>query len=77
METDGVRTGYDVGMLAAVRAAVTIPIVASGGAGTPAHFVDAVDAGADACLAASVFHFQEFTIGAAKQALAAAGHTIR
>jgi cyclase len=77
MDTDGVKTGFDVALLAAVRAAVTVPIVASGGAGAPEHFPAAVAAGADACLAASVFHFQEFTIGDAKRALAAAGHTVR
>jgi imidazole glycerol-phosphate synthase subunit HisF len=77
MDTDGVKTGFDVDLLAAVRAAVTVPIVASGGAGAPEHFPAAVAAGADACLAASVFHFQEFTIADAKRALAAAGHTVR
>ena len=77
MDTDGVQTGFDVAMLRAVRAAVGVPIVASGGAGTPEHFPQAVDAGADACLAASVFHFQEFTIGAVKAALSAAGHIVR
>jgi cyclase len=64
-------------MLAAVRAVVTVPIIASGGAGAPEHFPAAVDAGADACLAASVFHFQEFTIGDAKRALADGGYTVR
>jgi cyclase len=77
MDTDGVKNGFDVAMLAAVRAVVTVPIVASGGAGEPEHFPAAVEAGADACLAASVFHFQEFTIADAKKALAAAGHVVR
>ena len=77
MDTDGVQTGFDLDMLIAVRAAVSVPIIASGGAGAPEHFPAAVDAGADACLAASVFHFQQFTIGAAKAALAAAGHEVR
>ena len=65
------------GMARAVRAEVNVPIIASGGAGEPDHFPRAVEAGADACLAASVFHFREFTIGAAKAALSAAGHTVR
>ncbi len=77
MDTDGVKTGFDIAMLEAVRAVVTVPIIASGGAGAPEHFPTAVDAGADACLAASVFHFQEFTIGDAKRALADGGHTVR
>ncbi|MEP7055782.1 MAG: imidazole glycerol phosphate synthase subunit HisF [Actinomycetota bacterium] len=77
MDTDGVKTGFDLVMLRAVRDAVGVPIIASGGAGLPEHFAEAVDAGADACLAASVFHFQEFTIGAAKAALSAAGHIVR
>jgi cyclase len=64
-------------MIAAVRAAVTVPVIASGGAGALEHFAPAVGAGADAVLAASVFHFGTLRIGAVKQALAAAGRLVR
>ncbi len=77
MDTDGVKTGYDLPMLAAVRAAVGVPIVASGGAGELEHFPAAVAAGADAVLAASVFHFGEMTVGDVKSALRAAGCVVR
>jgi imidazole glycerol-phosphate synthase subunit HisF len=77
MDADGTRDGYDLEMIRAVRAAVTVPVIASGGAGTVADFAPAVAAGADAVLAASVFHFGDMRIGAAKQALAAAGVTVR
>jgi imidazole glycerol-phosphate synthase subunit HisF len=77
MDADGTRDGYDLEMITAVRAAVTVPVIASGGAGTVADFAPAVEAGADAVLAASVFHFGDMRIGAAKQALAAAGVTVR
>ncbi len=77
MDADGTKDGFDTAMLAAVRAAVSVPLVASGGAGELRHFVEAVDAGADAVLAASVFHFGEFTIADVKRALAAGGHPVR
>jgi imidazole glycerol-phosphate synthase subunit HisF len=77
MDADGTRDGYDLEMITAVRAAVTVPVIASGGAGTLDDFAPAVEAGADAVLAASVFHFGELRIAAAKQALAAAGVTVR
>jgi len=64
-------------MLAAVRTEVTVPVVASGGAGALQHFAPAVRAGADAVLAASVFHFGTLRIAAVKDALAAAGHPVR
>ena len=64
-------------LIAAVRRAVTIPVIASGGAGRLEHFPPAVDAGADAVLAATVFHFGTLRIGEVKQALAAAGHPVR
>ena len=64
-------------MLAAVRAAVTVPVIASGGAGAAHHFAPAVHAGADAVLAASVFHFKELTIGQVKAAMAADGICVR
>jgi imidazole glycerol-phosphate synthase subunit HisF len=77
MDADGTRVGYDLEMIHAVRAAVTVPVVASGGAGALAHFGPAVDAGADAVLAASVFHFGDFRIGQVKDALRQAGHIVR
>jgi imidazole glycerol-phosphate synthase subunit HisF len=77
MDADGTRTGYDLEMLRAVRAAVTVPIVASGGAGALDHFAPAVTAGADAVLAASVFHFGDFRIGQVKDALREAGQIVR
>jgi cyclase len=77
MDADGTKRGFDIELIAAVRAAVSVPIVASGGAGGVADFPPAVAAGADAVLAASVFHFGTLTIGEAKQALRAAGHAVR
>ncbi|HEX6936989.1 MAG TPA: HisA/HisF-related TIM barrel protein, partial [Actinomycetes bacterium] len=77
MDADGTKGGYDLEMLRAVRAVVDVPVVASGGAGTLEHFAPAVAAGADAVLAASVFHFGELRIGAVKQALRDAGHLVR
>jgi cyclase len=77
MDADGTRAGYDLEMLRAVRAAVTVPVVASGGAGALSHFAPAVDAGADAVLAASVFHFGDFRIGQVKDALRETGHIVR
>ena len=64
-------------MLQAVRKAVSIPVIASGGAGAPEHFPPAVKAGADAVLAASIFHFGEVEIREVKQALADAGYEVR
>ena len=77
MDADGTRAGYDVEMLTAVRAAVQVPVVASGGAGRLEDFAPAVEAGADAVLAASVFHFGQLRIGEVKAALRAAGHPVR
>lgn len=77
MDADGTTGGFDCEMIRAVRAAVSVPIIASGGAGTLHHFVDVVRAGADAVLAASVFHFGSFTIAQVKGALADAGLTVR
>jgi cyclase len=77
MDADGTRGGYDVVMIKAVRDVVTVPVIASGGAGAVQHFAPAVDAGADAVLAASVFHFGDLRIGEVKQALRDAGHEIR
>ncbi|MBB1041122.1 MULTISPECIES: imidazole glycerol phosphate synthase subunit HisF [unclassified Dietzia] len=77
MDADGTKAGFDLDMVRAVRAAVTIPVIASGGAGAVEHFAPAVKAGADAVLAASVFHFGEMTIGDVKRAMAAEGITVR
>ncbi len=77
IDADGTKNGFDLAMLAAVRAAVSVPVVASGGAGALEHFAPAVEAGADAVLAASVFHFGELRIGEVKAALRAAGHVVR
>jgi cyclase len=77
MDADGTGAGFDLELVAAVRAAVDVPIVASGGAGTVDDFAPAVAAGADAVLAASVFHFGRLRIGAVKDALRTAGVTVR
>ncbi len=77
MDADGTKTGFDLAMLTAVRAVVDVPVIASGGAGRVEDFAPAVRAGADAVLAASVFHFGELTIGAVKSAMADAGITVR
>ncbi|WP_283133547.1 imidazole glycerol phosphate synthase subunit HisF [Rhizohabitans arisaemae] len=77
MDGDGTREGFDLEMIRDVRAAVSVPVIASGGAGALDHFPPAVDAGADAVLAASVFHFGALTIGDVKDTLAAAGHPVR
>lgn len=77
MDADGTTAGFDLEMLAAVRSQVNVPLIASGGAGTPDHFVEAARAGADAVLAASVFHFGALTIAQVKDALRAAGITVR
>jgi cyclase len=77
MDADGTRAGFDLPLVAAVRAAVEVPVIASGGAGRVADFPPAVAAGADAVLAASVFHFGELTVAEVKDALRAAGHPVR
>ncbi len=77
VDADGTKAGFDLELIAAVRQAVRVPVIASGGAGKLSHFGPAIDAGADAVLAASLFHFGELSIGAVKQALAAAGHLVR
>ena len=77
MDADGTKEGFDLAMVRAVREAVSIPVIASGGAGAVEHFAPAVHAGADAVLAASVFHFGEMTVGDVKKALAAEGITVR
>jgi cyclase len=77
MDADGTKDGYDTRMIEAVRAQVTVPVIASGGAGRLEHFPSAVGAGADAVLAASVFHFGDLRIGDVKHALKEAGHPVR
>jgi cyclase len=71
MDTDGTRAGYDVTMLAAVSRAVSIPVIASGGAGAVEHFYDALtEGGADAALAASLFHYRQVSVREVKAHLA-------
>jgi cyclase len=78
MDTDGHQRGYDIGMLRAINEAVTVPVIASGGAGGPGHMVDALTQGkADAVLAASIFHFGTYSIRQVKDHLAAAGLPVR
>jgi imidazole glycerol-phosphate synthase subunit HisF len=77
MDADGTQGGFDLELIGAVRAAVDVPVIASGGAGQVADFTPAVTAGADAVLAASVFHFGEVRIGEVKESLRAAGHPVR
>jgi imidazole glycerol-phosphate synthase subunit HisF len=77
MDRDGTKDGFDLALISLVRAAVTIPVIASGGAGALEHFPPAVDAGADAVLAASVFHFGELSIVDVKRAVRDAGHVVR
>ncbi|HEV3339667.1 MAG TPA: imidazole glycerol phosphate synthase subunit HisF [Pirellulales bacterium] len=78
MDADGTKNGYDLEITAAVSKAVSIPVVASGGAGRPEHLADAIQIGkADAALAASIFHFGEYTIEQTKQVMAARGIPVR
>lgn len=77
MDGDGTKDGFDLELLRKVRAAVDVPIIASGGAGAAEHFPPAVDAGADAVLAASIFHFGEVSIREVKDAMADAGIEVR
>ncbi|MCU1572442.1 MAG: imidazole glycerol phosphate synthase subunit HisF [Micrococcaceae bacterium] len=78
IDADGTKEGFDLELIRAVRAAVRIPIIASGGAGIPAHFPPAVAAGADAVLAASVFHFgPDDAVGQVKAAIRDAGYEVR
>ncbi|WP_328772312.1 imidazole glycerol phosphate synthase subunit HisF [Streptomyces sp. NBC_00286] len=77
MDADGTKDGYDIEMIEAVRKHVTVPLIASGGAGQLADFPPAITAGADAVLAASVFHFGDLRIGQVKETLRGAGHPVR
>ncbi len=77
MDADGTKNGFDLEMIRAVRSVTQVPLIASGGAGKLGHFPEAIDAGANAVLAASVFHFGDMTIGQVKETLRAAGHSVR
>ncbi len=77
MDADGTTEGFDLDLIRRVRREVSIPVIASGGAGAVEHFAPAVDAGADAVLAATVFHFGTLRIPEVKRALAEAGHPVR
>jgi cyclase len=77
MDADGTEAGFDLELIRLVREAVSVPVIASGGAGAVAHFAPAVAAGADAVLAASVFHFGTLRVGEVKQALRASGYPVR
>ena len=78
MDRDGAKIGYDTALLKAITSAVSVPVIASGGAGNAQHLVEAVtEGGADAVLAASIFHFGEVGIAEAKAAMAAAGLPVR
>jgi imidazole glycerol-phosphate synthase subunit HisF len=77
MDADGTKNGFDLEMLRAVREVVSVPVIASGGAGAIAHFAPAIEAGADAVLAASVFHFGDLKISQVKDSLRQAGHPVR
>ena len=78
MDRDGVKSGFDLGVTRAISDAVNIPVIASGGVGNLDHLVDGVKEGrADAVLAASIFHFGEYTVQEAKQHMAAAGIEMR
>jgi imidazole glycerol-phosphate synthase subunit HisF len=77
MDRDGTKDGYDLGLVRAVSEAVDVPVIASGGAGEPAHLVEGLAAGADAALCASIFHYGEYTIPEVREALSAAGVPMR
>jgi cyclase len=77
MDADGTKDGYDLELIRLARGIVDVPVIASGGAGAVEHFAPAVEAGADAVLAASVFHFGDFTVAEVKRSLRAAGVIVR
>ena len=77
MERDGTQDGYDLDLISLVSDAIEVPVIASGGAGSPLDFVAAINAGAEAVLAASLFHREQISIADAKYALAAAGFPVR
>src|SRR3954466_10870101 len=77
MDRDGTKDGYDLGLTRSISEAVDVPVIASGGVGSPAHMVDGFAAGADAALAASIFHYGEYSVAAVKEHLAGAGVRVR
>ena len=77
MDRDGTKGGYDLELVREISSAISVPVIASGGVGTLDHLVDGLKAGADAVLAASIFHFGEFTVGEAKATIASAGIPVR
>jgi cyclase len=77
MDADGMESGYDLDLISAVAEKTTLPIVASGGAGSPEHMIAAVNAGASAVLAASIFHFGEYSITEVKEQMTQAGIPVR
>jgi cyclase len=77
IDRDGTQGGYDLDLLRAVTADTAVPVIASGGAGSPEHLAEALSAGAAAVLAASIFHQGTWTVGAVKDRLAAAGFPVR
>ena len=77
MDRDGTQDGYELTLTNAIATAVDVPVIASGGVGTPQHLIDGLNAGADAVLAASIFHYGQYTIPAVKAELAAAGIATR
>jgi cyclase len=77
MDRDGTNEGYDLELTKAVGDAVSVPVIASGGAGEPEHLVAALETGADAALCASIFHYGRHTVGEIKEQLARAGVPVR
>ena len=77
MDRDGTNAGYDLGLTSAVSGAVGVPVIASGGAGALEHLSDAIGAGADAVLCASIFHYGQHTVAEVKEALARDGVSVR
>ena len=77
MDRDGTQDGYDLALLRAISSAVEVPVIASGGAGEPEHLIDGLRAGADAALAASIFHYGRYSVAEVKERMAAAGLPVR
>ncbi len=77
MDRDGTKDGYDILLTRAISEAVDVPVIASGGVGSPQHMVEGFAAGADAALAASIFHYGEYSVAGVKEHLAAAGIRVR
>src|SRR5262245_44846390 len=77
MDRDGTKDGYDLALVSAISSAVEVPVIASGGAGSPSHLVEGFEAGADAVLCASIFHYGEYTIPEVRSALRDAGVPMR